>query len=222
MRCSRLGLSIAVSIGLAISAVAVMGVYAPLWPMAGHMTLHILLMNLLAPLVAAAALRSGLPGGFIESGRALAIAAVSQIGLLWFAHLPGIMAWSMAGGAPAAVFPVALFLAALVFWGSVFAQRGSARWRALVALLITGKLFCLLATLLVFAPRHLYPAMLSGPHAHARLEPASLLADQQLAGLLMIAACPLTYVAVAIAITARWLREGGAADPAPARPADWN
>ena len=221
---SRRGLSIALSIcALAISAASVMAVHVPLSPMTGHMTLHILLMNLLAPLLAGiAALHASLPSGILGSGRALVVAAVAQLALLWLAHAPGTMAWSMGGDAPAAILPAALFVAALAFWGSVFAQHGAARWRALVALLLTGKLFCLLAALLVFAPRHLYPGMLAGGgHAHAAAGPASLLADQQLAGLLMIAACPLTYVAAATAIAARWLKEGGAADPAPARPADW-
>ena len=209
-------------IGLAILPIAGFAIYAPLRPMTGHMTLHILLMSLLAPLISAAALRSGFSRGLLGSGRTLTIAAASQIGLLWLVHSPAVMAWSMAGRLQAVILPAALFAAALAFWGSVFAQHGAERWRALVALLLTGKLFCLLAALLVFAPRHLYPAMMAGGnHVHAAAETASLLADQQLAGLLMIAACPLTYVAAAIAIAARWLEEGGSAEPVPARPADW-
>lgn len=220
---SRPGWSIRLSFGAAaISAASLMAAHLPLSPMTGHMTLHILLMNLLAPLLAwIATLSSASPWGNLGSTRALVVAAVFQIVLLWLAHAPSVMAWSVAGGLPAAMLPVALFVAALIFWGSVFAQHGAERWRALVALLLTGKLFCLLAALLVFAPRHLYPAMLAGAHTHAAAETASLLADQQLAGLLMIAACPLTYVAAATAIAARWLKEGGSADPAPARPVDW-
>ena len=40
------------------------------------------------------------------------------------------------------------------------------------------------------------------------------LADQQLAGLLMITACPLTYVTAGVIIAARWVLEldGAAAD----------
>ena len=69
------------------------------------------------------------------------------------------------------------------------------RWHALPALLLTGKLVCLLAALLVFAPRALYGAS----HQHAAL--MQPLDDQQLAGLLMIAACPLSYLVAAVVIT---------------------
>ena len=67
------------------------------------------------------------------------------------------------------------------------------RWHAIPALLLTGKLVCLLAVLLVFAPRALYGTA----HAHG----VSALDDQHLAGLLMIAACPLSYLVAAIMIT---------------------
>jgi putative membrane protein len=70
-----------------------------------------------------------------------------------------------------------------------------------LALLLTGKLTCLLAVLLVFAPRALYP--------HAAL------ADQQFAGLLMLAACPLSYLGAALVITLRIVGVSGAAAPAP-------
>jgi putative membrane protein len=73
------------------------------------------------------------------------------------------------------------------------------------ALLITGKLFCLLAALLVFSPRVLYPDALAA-HRHAPVA-ADLLSDQHLAGLLMLVLCPLTYVLAGVLIAERWLRE---------------
>ena len=98
----------------------------------------------------------------------------------------------------------ALLAVALWFWFAVLGQSGSARWRAIVALLLTGKLFCLLAALLVFAPRALYPVELAHVHHGAAADP---LADQYLAGLLMLVVCPLTYVLAGVLITERWLRE---------------
>jgi putative membrane protein len=74
----------------------------------------------------------------------------------------------------------------------------------LFALLVSGKLFCLLAVLLVFAPRFFYGA--HGTHSHGGM-PVDQLADQHLAGLLMLVVCPLSYVAAAVAIAAQWLRE---------------
>lgn len=103
---------------------------------------------------------------------------------------------------------LSLLAAAIWFWLAVLASGGTARWRALVALLVTSKLFCLLGVLLVFSPRLLYPMLTLGHHAGA---PGSisgdLLADQHFAGLLMLVACPLTYLAAGVAIAAQWLRE---------------
>ena len=85
-----------------------------------------------------------------------------------------------------------LSLSALLFWTCLLSLPDARRWHAIPALLLTGKLVCLLAALLVFAPRMLY-----GDHAHD----LAALDDQRLAGLLMIAACPLSYLVAAIMIT---------------------
>jgi putative membrane protein len=109
------------------------------------------------------------------------------------------------------------FAAALWFWLAILADRSAMRWRALFALLITGKLFCLLGALLVFAPRLLY-----GDVAAHGLQVAghdAALADQQLAGLLMLAVCPLTYVLAGVIIAAQWMSDL-ARTPEPARARD--
>ena len=90
-----------------------------------------------------------------------------------------------------------LSLAAAVFWAGIIAMPATGRWRAIFALLVTGKLFCLLGVLLVFAPRSVYDLPMSQGAV-------SLLADQQLAGLIMVGACPLTYVLAGVFIAARW------------------
>jgi putative membrane protein len=71
---------------------------------------------------------------------------------------------------------------------------------SIAAVLVTGKLFCLLAVLLALSPRVLYP--LSSHHANA-----VSLVDQQLAGLIMIVSCPVTYVLAGVVIASRWLLE---------------
>ena len=182
---------------------------ASLGPLAHHMSLHILLMNLIAPLVAiAVAAERPRLAAFLASGTALASASVAQIALLWAAHVPAVVERTIASPALGAVLSAMLFASALFFWTSVIAQRGGESWRGLLALLLTGKIFCLLAALLIFAPRLLYPGIASGAGA----TPVSTLSDQQFAGLLMISVCPLTYVAAAIAIAARWLGEIGTKD----------
>ena len=79
------------------------------------------------------------------------------------------------------------------FWSEVMAESRASSPNAIPVLLLTGKIVCLVAVLMVFAPRILYP----GHTAHG-------LADQQLAGLIMLSVCPLTYIGAAVILTSRW------------------
>jgi putative membrane protein len=163
-----------------------------LGPQARHMALHIATMNVAAPLLAA----------LIVARRAVTdahprwlwLAALIQVAALWAAHAPAIQHHAI---------PVqlathgTLALSALVFWTLLLALPQQRRWHAIPPLLLTGKLVCLLAVLMVFAPRALFGAA----HDHG-----AALADQQLAGLLMIAACPLSYLVAATVLTAALVR----------------
>jgi putative membrane protein len=178
---------------------------APLGPLSAHMSVHILLMNAVAPAIAVATLEWPRAAIVYRAARSsLVLASIAQIGVLWIAHSPPLMAASMSSYSLHVVIQVALLATALWFWFAVLGQSGAARWRAIVALLLTGKLFCLLAALLVFAPRALYPTDLVHVHHGTAADP---LADQYLAGLLMLVVCPLTYVLAGVLIAARWLRE---------------
>ena len=96
---------------------------------------------------------------------------------------------------------------ASLFWFAVFSQRGTAHWRAILALLVTSKFYCLLGVLLLFAPVTLYSGI-DMYHGHG----LGTLVDQQMAGLIMLLACPPTYVLVGIIMAALWLRELGTAN----------
>ena len=185
----------------------------PLGPVTSHMCAHIWLMNAIAPafVLVLARNRIDLPAA---SGAGLTAATVTQMTLLWAAHAPPLL--QAASGSPVLHYfmQAALFASAVWFWCAVLAQRGAARWRALFALLVSGKLFCLLAVLLVFAPRFFYGGHEPG-HAHGG-GVVDQLADQHLAGLLMLVICPLSYVAAAVVIAAQWLREIAAREEAPA------
>lgn len=159
-------------------------------PHTRHMAFHIVAMNIAAPLLAALLAR------YVQrsSARGLWLAALGQVGLLWAAHLPAIQNAAMHGPARVALHGI-LLLAALLFWLAVLALPSDRRWHALAALLLTGKLVCLLAALLVFAPRALY----GGHHAGS-------VDDQQLAALLMIIACPLSYLVAAVVIASALVR----------------
>lgn len=171
-----------------------------------HMVTHILAMNVGAPL-AVIAWRLWRGGG-TAPGCACWIgpAALVQMTLLWAWHLPAPMAFALGTPGGTMLMHGTLVLSALWFWRAVLEEAEEARWRALGALAITGKLFCLLGALLTFAPRVLYPRA-AEIHMGGPVSAASLLPDQQLAGLLMLIACPLTYVLAGVVIAARWIRD---------------
>jgi putative membrane protein len=160
---------------------------------------HILLMNILAPAIVLFCRAADFATPRAIHHRWISAATMIQIAVLWGWHLPIAVEWAAGSAVVMAAMSLSLFAVALFFWFTIFAAVGHARWRALGSLLITGKLFCLLGILLTFAPRLLY----STSHAHH----ADPLSDQQLGGLLMLIACPLTYVLAAVIISARWLTE---------------
>jgi putative membrane protein len=215
-RVSATNLNLAASLA-AIFLLAAGGLLAvatiPLGPVTSHMCAHIWLMNAVAPAVALVAAGNG-TNSPAASGAALVAATVAQMALLWAAHAPPVLHAASTSSVLHFLMQLSLFASALWFWRVVLAQRGAARWRSLLALLVSGKLFCLLAVLLVFAPRFFYGGHELG-HSNVGSN-VDQLADQHLAGLLMLVVCPLSYVAAAVVIAAQWLREVAAREGAPA------
>jgi len=174
-----------------------------------HMAAHIAAINMLAPLCVAAGLRFAV-GRIALPGAPLVPATVLQLMLIWGWHLPAVFDTAVCTPALMAAMHASLFLSACWFWLAVMREARSARWTPLAALLVTGKLFCLLGVLLAFAPRALYgqdvPICFGATQSPA-------LADQQLAGLLMLTACPVVYVGAAVAVACRWFaalaKDGG-------------
>ena len=180
------------------AAVAVSGLLVllthELGPHAIHMALHIVAMSLLAPVTAA--LFADRILRWLRGTSALWCSAAAQLALLWAWHVPAVQRLAQESHALHVVALALLFVCAFVFWVAIIRTASTARWHAIAALLVTGKLTCLLSVLLIFSPRALYAA--SG-HAGHRLD------DQQLAGLLMVTACPLSYLIAAVVIVARLL-----------------
>lgn len=173
--------------------------------MTQHMAAHIAVMNVLAPSIALAFARQQLlPFGT----RHLAPATILQICLLWGWHIPAVLGAAVQSPALMAAMHGLLFLAALWFWSVVVGEAQQRRWTPIAALLITGKLFCLLGVLLTFAPRALYwqVALIQSCFGATDL---SLVADQQMAGLIMLTACPIVFVGTAILVARRWLARIG-------------
>lgn len=183
-------------------------------PLAFQMTVHILLMNLVAPSVALAISRRGVRP---VAGVVLGAAAIMQAAALWLWHAPAVLIQAMASPELHVLMYGSLFATAVLFWWAVLGFRGARAWQPITALLATSKIYCLLAVLFVFAPRALYPEIMASHAIHGAFPPGIALADQQLAGLIMLAACPVTYLVAGLVIAARWLRaigdagEGGTA-----------
>jgi putative membrane protein len=177
-----------------------------LGPLSHHMTQHILLMNIAAPLMAwgLTTLRSHTAVYRNAHSKFLVAASILQIALLWAWHAPAALSVANSLTDVTLTMHLSLFLAALWFWYAVLSIGGAKRWQSIVSLLLTGKLFCLLAAILVFAPRPLY---VLGHHAAHHPSVTTTLEDQQLAGLLMIVVCPATYVLAGVILAARWLHE---------------
>lgn len=166
-------------------------------PLSSHMLQHIVLMNLLVPAVVFL-----LVGYRSEPlSRTWPFATAMQLALLWAWHAPPVLEAAMGSPLLMGLMHVSLVASAAWFWFAIASMPATGLWRSIFALLITGKLFCLLGALLVFSPRLLFGHM--GGHGHAMAMSGSL-DDQQMAGLMMLIACPLTYVLAGVWITARW------------------
>ncbi|WP_246695617.1 cytochrome c oxidase assembly protein [Methylocystis rosea] len=163
------------------------------------MATHIILMSALAPFLAVLSMRFA-SAPFFATGRALAIVTAAQLALLYAWHAPGASAYVERHPTAHLLMHASLLTAALLFWLAILGDTGFARWRGVAALAITGKLACLLGVLLVFAPR-----VLDTSAASWGATTETMLADQRLAGLLMLAACPASYVLSGIFIASRWL-----------------
>jgi putative membrane protein len=169
-------------------------------PLAAHMALHIATMTVVAPAIICVFRHYAATSSGVGRPPWLGAATGTQLAALWLWHAPAAIQFAMSSVGGLLLMHTSLLLSALWFWHCVF---GAARWRSILALLITAKLFCLLGVLLVFAPRAIYPLLAGMDQHHVPFSAA--IADQQLAGLLMLIACPLTYLVAGVATTTRWI-----------------
>lgn len=140
--------------------------------------------------------------------RWLPAALMLQLSLLWLWHLPAALGAAMDIPGGMAAMHLSLFGAALWFWRCILGAAQAGMWRALGALAVAAKLFCLLGVLFVFAPTPIY-ATIAGISASDVSGRQALLEDQHLAGLAMLIACPLSYGVAAVAIFLRWIGKTG-------------
>jgi putative membrane protein len=190
-----------VSAGLVTAVGALILALTEPGPLSIQMTLHIAVMNVISPLL-------GIYGaqrlsGSLARPAVLAAAGVAQMLLLWGWHVPAVQL----AAATSPILHVGLLVmlagSGVLFWSVVLRLGSTARWRSVAALMLSGKLACLLGVLLIFAPRDVYG--IPGVQFLLCSTGPSSLADQQLAGLLMITACPLSYVAAGVVLAAQMM-----------------
>lgn len=164
--------------------------------LSSHMAQHLVIMNMVVPVGIYFLFRNR------DLGRIWRLwpwATALQLAMIWGWHTPSALNTAMANPFLMVVMHVSLATSAALFWGAIAAMPRSEQWRAALALLITGKLFCLLGALMVFAPNALF-SMPGSP----MLRPADGITDQQMAGMIMLVACPLSYVTAGIVLAGRW------------------
>jgi len=191
------------AVALALLAIALVPLL-PLAPVSGHMAQHIAVMNVAALLCAVAMLPRGTRATSTLGPRGLWPLTALQMVLLWGWHAPQAHAAAASSPLVYAAMMTSLFVVALGFWHAVLLRAARSDWQPIFALLVTGKLACLLGALLVFSPRLIYagaaPSLLE-----SCISGSGGLDDQHLAGLLMLTACPLSYVLAGIVLAARIL-----------------
>lgn len=181
--------------------------FLDLGPLSLQMLQHLAVMNIAAPVLVL-----GLPHARVMRRGSLIAPAALQLVILWAWHMPTLQQLAAASALAQIGLMAMLAGSAVWFWHAIIAVAATGGWQALGALLLTGKLACLLGALLIFAPRDLYG--LPGLALALCATGSSNLDDQQLAGLLMVTACPLSYLVVGVALAARMLTR---LDGAPSR-----
>ena len=164
-----------------------------------HMAQHLLAMNGGALLLALAWRHVSRIRPDFGSGGIVVVTAL-QLGLLLFWHLPPLVAATHHSAVLQPLMQATATGVAFLFWRAIFTADAQPPWLRIVCLLATAKLFCLAGAILIFSRRAIY----NGMGEPTRWDMTAL-SDQQLAGLLMVSACAVIYVAVATGLFASWL-----------------
>ncbi len=176
-----------------------------------HMTLHMAVVGIGVPLLAAGIGPLVGARGWLRSQLALPIAvSIIDFVVVWGWHAPALHHASrnsyLALAAEQASFAVVSLLVWLVALTSTGETRRSAALAGAMALFFTSMHMTLLGALIGLAPRAIF-----GNHAHHAVSGSALLADQQLGGVVMLAIGGVIYLAGGLFLMARVLQRQEAA-----------
>lgn len=171
---------------------------------AAHMSMHVTVVAAAAPLIAGALAGSRWdPSVRWPALFAPLLASLIELLVVWGWHAPALHALARHSSSALAIEQASFLAAGLLLWigalGGTASQRLARAAAGVVALLLTSMHMTLLGALLALAPRALY--------VHA--EVTSALPDQQLGGVIMLAAGGVAYLIGGLGVAARLLRGDG-------------
>jgi len=173
-----------------------------------HMTMHVAVVALAAPLVAV-----GLAGGRLDPVRrvprlfAPIPASIVELAVVWAWHTPALHDAARGGGAALALEQGSFLATALAVWLAAFGgdprpgpTRDGRRAAGIAGLLLTSMHMTLLGALLALAARPLYG------HLHGGWGGLTPLEDQHLGGAIMLLGGGACYLAGGLALAAGLVR----------------
>lgn len=159
---------------------------------AAHMTQHLLLIAVAAPLLVA---------GGLEFRIAPLTGWALFVGLFLFWHWPVAFRWAALNPATAALELASILFAALCFWSGVLGRGPLSDGGRALLVMTAAVLTDLPGVIMVFAP----VPICTMPGENAAAFHLTALADQQIAGLLMWVPANLVFFSIATFLFARWM-----------------
>jgi putative membrane protein len=173
-------------------------------PFSAHMTRHMAVVAVAAPLLALALTGSAWnPVGTLSAPSAAVVASLVELVAVWSWHAPALHTLARTTGAGFAAEQAAFLASALLVWAFALGGARDDLGRSgsgVVALLLTSMHMTLLGALLVFAGRPLYD------HEGHELALGPALADQHLGGAIMLLAGGSAYLAGGLWLSSRLVR----------------
>jgi putative membrane protein len=174
------------------------GHFAP--PFTAHMIMHLLVVAVAAPLLALAVV--GTRYDFsprIPLLFAPLPASLLEFAAVWGWHAPALHAFARSSAVGVTLEQASFLAVGFVLWLACIGERGGGRAAGVFGLLFTSMLMTLLGALLALAPRALYG------HAHHVSGAPSAVDDQNLGGVVMLAAGGAAYLIGGLILMAQLL-----------------
>jgi putative membrane protein len=171
-----------------------------------HMTMHMAVVAVAAPLLAL-----GASGAKLDPSRPLSRAlapiplSVLELAIVWGWHAPALHHLARSSTAGLVAEQTMFLVSGLLLWVASFGWRGADHGRSaagVVALLLTSMHMTLLGALIALAPRPLYA------HATVVLGGETALEQQQLGGTIMLLVGGVSYLAGGLWLSAIVLEKG--------------